>query len=135
MKTKQTIMKTTIKTLCKFSLLALLLGTLFTSQTSAQTLYVTQFTDIGPTGTVSTYDAITGAVINPLLVTGLSEPFGLAVAGGNLWVQSDATQTVGEYNATTGAAINASLIPNGLAGVAIDGNNLYIVNRTNGVAE
>jgi hypothetical protein len=69
-------------------------------------LYVSQS---GVGGTVGEYDAATGAAINANLVTGLSDPFGLAVSGNTLFVADG--DTVGEYDAATGAAINASFIP------------------------
>jgi len=47
-----------------------------------------------------------------------------------LYVSEYGANTVGEYNATTGAAINASLITglNGPCGIALSGNNLFVVN-------
>jgi hypothetical protein len=47
------------------------------------------------TGTVGEYDAATGAAINPNLVTGLSQPVGLAVSGNTLFVANTHYGTVG----------------------------------------
>jgi len=60
--------------------------------------------------TVGKYDAITGAVINSSLVSGLNSPDGIAVSGSNLFVVNFSGGTIGEYDATTGAAVNAALI-------------------------
>ena len=78
---------------------------------------------------VSEYNATTGAVINPTLVTGLVQPKGLAISGNSLYVGSAFSKTVGEYNATTGAPINASLISslNPPQGLAILGSHLYVL--------
>ena len=69
-------------------------------------LYVT-LTGIG---LVSEYDATTGKVINPKLITGLHVPRALALLGDTLFVSNYGNDTVGEYDAKTGAAINASFI-------------------------
>ena len=54
-------------------------------------------------------NATTGATINAALVTGLNDPFGFAVSGGDIFVVNDATGVVSEYT-TSGATVNASLI-------------------------
>jgi len=76
-------------------------------------------------GTVSQYDAATGALINASFVSGLNWPTGVAVSGSRLYVSiygtgAIGTGSVGEYDSTTGAVINASLVtglsgPDGLA--------------------
>ena len=48
--------------------------------------------------------------MNASFVSGLVDPAGIAVSGGNLWVTNADTGAIGEYNATTGAAVNAVLI-------------------------
>jgi hypothetical protein len=78
-------------------------------------------------GTIGEYDAITG----------LNEPFGLALSGNDLFVGSYAGgsgTTVGEYDATTGHVINPSFITglNGPAGLAVSGNTLFVANLTGG---
>jgi outer membrane protein assembly factor BamB len=77
--------------------------------------------------TIGEYNATTGATVNASLVSGLINPQGIALAGGNLFVATTNNGgffngTIGEYNATTGATINASLV-SGLNGPA------YIVVR------
>ena len=69
--------------------------------------------------TVTAYNASTGAPDpNFTTITGLNQPYGLAVLGNNLyvavWPGGVNTGMVGEYNATTGAAFNANFIPTGL---------------------
>jgi hypothetical protein len=78
---------------------------------------------------VSEYNATTGALIHPTLVTGLANPKGLAVSGGILYVGSAFSKTVGEYNATTGAAIKTALITslNPPQSLAVSGGDLYVL--------
>ena len=95
-------------------------------------LYVTGTSTVGttrPASYVSEYNATTGALINPTLVTGLVQPKGLVISGNSLYVGSAFSKTVGEYNATTGAPINASLITglNPPQGLAIWGSRLYVL--------
>ena len=81
-------------------------------------------------GVVSQYDASTGALINPALVTGVGE-YALAVSGNDLFVPTFPFETgIGEYT-TSGATVNASLITGlGLvSGIAIYGNGLFEVNN------
>jgi len=48
--------------------------------------------------------------VNAALISGLDEPFGIAVSGSDLFVTNTATGTIGEYT-TSGATVNAALIP------------------------
>ena len=67
---------------------------------SGANLWVTNYNR----GTIGEYNATTGAVINASLVSGLNDPSGIAVSGGNLSViEPWAAAQIGEYNATTGA--------------------------------
>ena len=66
-------------------------------------LYVTQQTGVG--STVGEYNATTGAAINANFITGLDDPYGLALSGNNLFVACQFSNTVGEYNATTGVLV------------------------------
>jgi hypothetical protein len=64
-------------------------------------------------GTVGAYNDISGATLKADLVSGLTNPTGIAVDGmGHLYVASvNGTQSkIGVYNASNGAAINANLI-------------------------
>src|SRR5271166_4018835 len=95
-------------------------------------LYVVQFGNgAANSGRVGEYDAATGATINANFITGLDSPTALLLSGNTLFVANYDSGTVGEYNATTGAAINANFIT-GLMnypwGVALSGNNLFVVN-------
>jgi hypothetical protein len=99
-------------------------------------LYVGQGPTPGEGGTVGEYNVTTGAPINGIFITGLSEPEGLALSGNNLFVAQEDNNTVGEYNATTGAAINASFITGVSipAGLAVSGNNLFVASQSGTVA-
>jgi hypothetical protein len=75
------------------------------------------------------FDATTGAAINSSLVTGLSVPMFIAVAGNDLFVTDIILGTVAEYNATTGALVNASFISGLLdpTGLTVAGGDLFVV--------
>ncbi|HZZ58832.1 MAG TPA: hypothetical protein VFE31_13450 [Opitutaceae bacterium] len=80
----------------------------FAQPLAAQVLY----TENGFFGnTVGSYSAITGAPINPALVT---VPFGFSSIAvdnqGNLYTDNYFEGIIGKYNAATGAAINPSLV-------------------------
>jgi len=80
----------------------------------AQTIYVANF----DTSTIGEY-TMSGAVVNSSLISGLSNPSGIAVSGSNLFVTNAAggtigAGTIGEYT-TSGAVVNASLV-SGLMG-------------------
>jgi len=47
--------------------------------------------------------------VNASLITGLSEAWGIAVSGDDLFVTSQSNGTIGEYT-TSGEVVNASLI-------------------------
>jgi hypothetical protein len=71
---------------------------------------------------------------SPTLVSGLNEPTGIAVSGGNLWAANDVSGTIREYNATMGAAVNATLT-SGLGdpyGIAVSGADLWVTNFASG---
>ncbi len=73
-----------------------------------------------------------GAVVNAFLVSGLSDPYGIAVSGSDLFVTNQNTGTVGEYT-TSGAVVNASLV-SGLSdpfGIAVSGSDLFVTNYYN----
>jgi hypothetical protein len=91
-------------------------GALPHTGTARAQIFVTNFFN-----TVGEYNATTGATINSSFISsGLSDPFGIALSGGNLFVANGADSfgapgTIGEYNATTGATINSSFISSGLS--------------------
>jgi hypothetical protein len=77
---------------------------------------------------ISEYNALTGAVENSTLVTGLVDTYGLAISGNDLFVSSYGGGTIGEYT-TAGATIDASLvtgIPDGADGLAVADNTIYV---------
>jgi len=73
-----------------------------------------------------------GATVNASLVTGLGEPFGVAVSGGYLYVANFSTGTVGQYT-LSGGVVNASLVTGlGAAdGLAVSGNQLFVTTAGN----
>jgi PEP-CTERM motif len=82
--------------------------------------------------TISTFDASSGALLNPSFITGLSGPDGIAVSGGNLFVTNEGFESsIGEYT-TAGATVNASLVPNGVPqlprDIVVSGNSLFVAN-------
>lgn len=52
--------------------------------------------------------------MNASLITGLNEPYGLAVSGSDIFVANHGTGTIGEYT-TSGSTVDASLVT-GLSG-------------------
>jgi glucose/arabinose dehydrogenase len=81
----------------------------------------------GSDGTIGEYTT-SGATVNASLISGLNQPFGIAVSGSNLFVTNSAGGTIGEYT-TSGATVNASLIAglNHPFGIAISGSELFVV--------
>jgi PEP-CTERM motif len=98
-------------------------------------------------GTIGEYTT-SGATVNASLVSGLDDPTGMVLSGGNLFVVSGNSSwggTVGEYT-TSGATINASLLTvnfpytvvqggNAITtySLAISGDDLFIVNFITGI--
>jgi hypothetical protein len=80
-------------------------------------------------GTIGEYTT-SGATVNTALISsGLSDSFGIAVSGSNLFVTNFGGSTIGEYT-TSGATVNVPLI-SGLSapiGIAVDGSDLFVVN-------
>ena len=79
-------------------------------RTARAQLYVTEVPPGVVLGFVGKYDATTGAAISPSFITGLNQPFGLAVKSNTLFVANQSNGTIGEYDAKTGAAVNANFI-------------------------
>jgi hypothetical protein len=85
-------------------------------------LYVTN----GYYGTIGKYDR-SGTPLNTKLISGLTDPAGMAIAGSSLFVANRQTGLVGKYS-TNGETINASFI-SGLVkptGLAVSGDRLYV---------
>jgi len=70
---------------------------------------------------------------NPSLISGLSDPTGIAVSGSDLFVTNFGGTTIGEYD-TSGAPVNASLVSGtyGPTFIAVSGSNLFVTNWFNG---
>ena len=87
-------------------------------------------------GKISTYNATTGASVNTSFATtasaGLSTPFGMVLAGGNLLVANKGGTTITALNPTTGGAGTGFTSPAGLYSpqvLATQGSILYIGNQ------
>ena len=81
-------------------------------------------------GTIGEYTT-SGSVVNANLVTGLLNPKGMAISGGDLFVTNGSV--ISEYT-TSGSTVNASLI-SGLspsASITISGNDLFVVAQAQG---
>lgn len=93
---------------------------------SGSTLYILSASD----GTVGTYDANTGAAINPTFIAGLTSAGALALSGADLFVrwQDGDDNVISRYNANTGALVSANLIPSltTASWVSVAGGSLYV---------
>ena len=109
--------------------LTFLLMVEFTHRADAQSLFVTNFGN----GKIGAYTT-SGAVVNASLVSGLSQPVGIAVSGSNIYVTEKFNGTIGAYNTTSGAVVNASLVSglNNPSGIAVSGSNIYVTELFNG---
>jgi hypothetical protein len=72
---------------------------------------------------VAVYDATSGDVISPGLVTGLNGPIDLAVVGNDLFIADNPSGIISEYDATSGSDIAPNFItglnaPDGMAAAA-----------------
>ncbi len=104
---------------------------------SCDTIYVARIGGSGPGdayhGAIYAFDATTGAMIGTgPLATGLDYAEYMALSGNNLYVST--WNSVTEINATTGAIIGGGPLittPNA-RGVAVNGNDLYVVDSAEG---
>ena len=115
------------------SIVALVLSVgaaLSTATARGQDIWVTNLGTTGNAdGSIGEY-TLSGDVVNPALVSGLSGPDAIVVSGSNIFVANQGNGTVGEYT-TSGAVVNPSLIT-GLPGVwslALSGSNLFVVSN------
>jgi hypothetical protein len=82
-------------------------------------------------GTIGEY-TISGGMLNPSLISGLSSPEGIVVSGGELFVANSGNGTVGEYTLGTTPGTIASSTPSlisGLSspdGIAVSGSDLFV---------
>lgn len=110
-----------------WSLASLLL--LVTLSAGAQTLYVADMAN----KRIQTHDASSGAAINLSFITGLNNPWGIAVAGDLLFVSDlDGTDDVGAYDATTGVYLFDLAGTAGSIDVAVSGNTVYVLVYSSG---
>lgn len=96
-----------------------------------QNVYLVNQPPDGPSnGTVSVYNAATGATITTSLISGLDYPQGLALSGTNLWVVTGSQ--LNDYNATTGAPLKSISVSDEAMGLALSGSLLYLVDYNAG---
>ena len=104
---------------------------------SGSYLYIVNATGSGTIGKYTT----SGATVSPSpLVSGLNNPYGVAVSGTDLFVAMDgnggsSSGSVGAFNTVSGAAISLPTSIAGLynpTGVAVSGNDLFVANYGNG---
>jgi hypothetical protein len=114
-------------------LFAGLLGSLIaTAARAADTIFETNAGGVGGVNTIGKYTT-SGATVNPALISGLSDPTGIALSGADLFVTNRVTGTIGEYT-TSGATVNAALI-SGLStpfGIVVSGSDLFVTNLGSG---
>jgi len=86
-------------------------------------------------GTIGEYTT-SGATVNAALVSGLNDPLGIAVSGGNLFVGNAGNCTIGEYT-TSGTTVNVALVSglNQPSGIAVSGGNLFVTNGPGTIGE
>lgn len=89
-------------------------------------------TNVG-TNSIGEYD-LDGTIVNPSLVSGLDDPWSLAVSGSNIFVTNGGSGTIGEYT-TAGGIVSTSLVLglNSPNAIAVSGSNFYVINGANGV--
>jgi outer membrane protein assembly factor BamB len=87
-------------------------------------LYVANTRD----GTISEYDADTGALIKDSMVTGLGPTCGMVYDHGALYVTNRLRRVVAKYDAQTGIEINRELVTglNMPSAIAVSGPDLYV---------
>lgn len=113
-------------------------GGAFDVALSGTTLYATAYSSY-----VSTYNASTGAQINPHFIvlnpdTNVTyTDTGIAISGNHLFVAEGAPGIIEEYDATTGALIQSNFItglhsPND---IKISGNDLFVLNQSDSIGE
>ena len=74
-----------------------------------------------------------GAPIHTSLITGLNNPAGLVVSGGDIFVVNYGSGTIGEYT-TAGEPVNASLVSglNGPKFLEVSGGDIFVANTFSG---
>ena len=95
--------------------------------TGGAQMFVSHFGNGLDTGRISEYDATTGALINPTLISDLAGPDDIAVSGHTLFVADSTLGTVGEYT-TSGRPVNPRLITLGNlpSRIEISGQYLFV---------
>jgi hypothetical protein len=99
----------------------------------AATMFVANYADTPGTGSVGTYDSVTGAAINASFITGLNDPGAIQAGNGAVYVMSYLDNKISSYSSTTGATLNASLVA-GLDSpfdMSVSGNDLYVLENGN----
>ena len=86
-------------------------------------------------GTIGEY-TLSGGTVNAALVSGLSNPVGIAASGSNLFVANYGNGTIGEYT-MSGGTVNAALVfgLNDPFGLAVSGSDLFVANGNGTIGE
>ena len=93
----------------------------------AQDIYVSN----GANGTIGEY-GLDGSTVNASLISGLNNPYGIAISGNDLFVARG--DTTFEYT-TAGVTVNTSLITRlaQLSSIAVSGNDLFVGDVIRGI--
>ena len=114
-------------------LITVSIGAAFVPAIAHGQIYVT---NVG-TNSINEYN-LDGTPANVPLISGLNNPWSLAVSGSDIFVVNGANNningTIGEYT-TTGATVNASLVSglNNPNCIAVVGSDLFVMNGANGI--
>ena len=109
-------------TLFRSAVLSLVIAFADLSSAWSDTLYVADQS----AGAIQTYDAATGALLNPSFITGLIIPWGLTISGSTLYVSDYGAGTVRAYDVATGAVVSGfSLSQTGAFDTFVSGTTLY----------
>ncbi len=116
--------------------LVLAVGAALSSATArGQDIFVVNGGNGTSNGTIGEY-TLSGGTVNVSLVSGLSNPVGIAASGSNLFVTNYGNGTIGEYT-MSGATVNATLVfgLNDPFGLVVSGSNLFVANGNGTIGE
>ncbi len=91
------------------------------------------FVTNGLANSVSSHDVASGSTVSAQFIKeGLTNPYGIAVAGPNLLVTNTGSNTVSAYDLASGKLIDASFINTGVGstprGIAVSGSDIFVAN-------
>jgi fibronectin-binding autotransporter adhesin len=104
----------------------------FAISSDASHVFITSYN--GSNGSIAEY-TFGGAVVNAALVSGLAGPYGIAVAGGEIYEVNQADQTIESFSTLTGlpnpAFTTIDIAGASPSGIAVLGGFLYVVEQAN----